>query len=63
MKLHNFEIIPAGRVMFIPAFLVLAVRGERAKVEQDTRLNLSTRNHLLGELRMLEDAFLVASEQ
>jgi hypothetical protein len=54
----NFEIIPAGRIMFVPAFVVRAVRQEEAKVAQDTRYNASTRRHLLGLLRMFEGAFL-----
>ena len=57
MKARDFDIIPAGRIMFIPSFVVLAVRREVAKVEQDTRLDRATRNHLLAELRMLEEAF------
>jgi hypothetical protein len=57
MKIHDFDIIPAGRIMFVPAFVVIAVRRELAKVEQDTRLDRATRNHLLAELRMLEEAF------
>jgi hypothetical protein len=54
---YNFEIIPAGRIMFVPAFVVRAARDESAKVAQDTRLSPSTRKHLLGELHMLEAAF------
>ncbi len=54
----RFEVIPAGRIMFIPAFVVRASRGEQAKVSQDTRLNTSTRNHLLAQLKALEAAFL-----
>lgn len=57
LEAHTFEVIPAGRIMFAPAFVVRAVREEQAKVAQDTRLNASTRHHLLGELRALEDAF------
>jgi hypothetical protein len=57
MATHAFEIIPAGRIMFVPAFIVRAAREEQAKVAQDTRLNASTRQHLLGELRLLETAF------
>jgi hypothetical protein len=57
MKRHDIDIIPAGRIMFIPAFVVLAARKELAKVEQDTRLDRSTRKHLLEELSMLEEAF------
>jgi hypothetical protein len=57
VKSHDFEVIPAGRVMFVPAFVVRAAREEQAKVAQDTRLSPSTRKHLLVELQMLEQAF------
>ena len=57
MKTHNFDVIPAGRIMFVPAFVVLAARKELVKVEQDTRLNRSTRKHLSDILRLLLDAF------
>jgi hypothetical protein len=57
MRSHDFDVIPAGRIMFIPAFVVLAAQKELAKVEQDTRLDRSTRRHLLNELRMLEAGF------
>ena len=53
----NFEVIPAGRIMFVPAFVVRAAREEQAKVAQDTRLNASTRQHLMGKLKALESAF------
>jgi len=57
MKTHDFEIIPAGRIMFVPAFVVRAAREEQVKVAQDTRLDPSTRKHLLAELKTLEEAF------
>ena len=57
MKTHDFEIIPAGRIMFVPAFVVRAVREEQAKVAQDTRLSPSTRKYLLNELVILEFEF------
>jgi hypothetical protein len=53
----NFEVIPQGRIMFIPAFVARAARAEQAKVAQDTRLNHSTRLHLLAEIKQLEHAF------
>jgi hypothetical protein len=62
MKSHDFDVIPAGRVMFVPAFIVLAANKELVKVEQDTRLNRSTRIHLLEELQMLGISFAVQSE-
>ena len=53
----HFEVIPAGRIMFVPAFVVRAAREEAAKRVQDTRFDPSTRKHLIAELKMLEDAF------
>jgi len=61
MNKSNFEVIPAGRIMFIPAFVVRAVRQEEAKASQDTRFNASTRKHLLYLLDLLEKAFETAS--
>ena len=58
MKTHDFDVIPAGRVMFVPAFVVLAVQKELVKVEQDTRLSRSTRKHLLEELQRLGVSFV-----
>jgi hypothetical protein len=57
IKTHNFVIIPAGRIMFVSAFVVRASLEEQAKVAQDTRFNISTRKHLLHILEMLEEAF------
>jgi hypothetical protein len=62
VRYSNFEVIPAGRIMFVPAFVVRASREEQAKIAQDTRLNHSTRKHVLQELKMLEDAFMSAEE-
>jgi hypothetical protein len=58
MENYCFEVVPAGRIMFIPAFVVLIVRQQAAKVAQDTRLSRSTRKNLLLELNMLGQAFL-----
>jgi hypothetical protein len=57
IKSYNFVIIPAGRIMFVPAFVVRAALEERAKIAQDTRFSHSTRSHLMAELQMLGDAF------
>ena len=58
LEIYPFDVIPLGRVMFVPAFIVLAVRAQGAKVAQDTRLNKSTRRHLLMILSKLEETFL-----
>jgi hypothetical protein len=57
MRTHDFEVIPAGRIMFVPAFVVRSARLEQVKVAQDTRLSPSTRKHLVAELKILESAF------
>jgi hypothetical protein len=57
LMLRTFEVIPAGRIMYVPALGVRAVQDEQAKVAQDTRLSSSTRDHLLEELEMLMRAF------
>jgi hypothetical protein len=53
----RFEVIPAGRIRFIPSFVTYAARSEQAQVSQDTRLNASTRKHLLSQLKALESTF------
>ncbi len=57
VKTHNFVVIPAGRIMFVPAFVVRAALEEQAKIAQDTRFSVSTRRHLLAELQSLGEAF------
>jgi hypothetical protein len=57
IETYNFTIIPAGRIMFVPAFVVRAALEEQAKVTQDTRFSHATRMHLMTELQMLGDAF------
>ncbi len=57
MRMYDFQIIPAGRTMFVPAFVVLAARREQDRLQQDARLSESTRMHILSELKALEHAF------
>ena len=57
MKTFDFQVIPAGRIMFVPALVVRACHLEFGKVAQDTRLSPSTRKHLLAELTTLQNAF------
>jgi hypothetical protein len=59
MELKNldFDVIPAGRVLFVPAFLVLAVSAEEIQVAHNSWMSASTRQHLLDELRSLKNAF------
>jgi hypothetical protein len=59
MELKNldFVVIPAGRVLFVPAFLVLAVSAEEIQVAHNNWMSTSTRQHLLAELKSLKKAF------
>jgi hypothetical protein len=57
MRLYEFEVIPKGRVLFVPAFVVLAARREQNRVAQEFHGSDSTRMHLLAELKALEQAF------
>lgn len=54
---HNFIVIPAGRIMFVPAFAVLAAREQQIKVAENLNLSFTTRKHLLAELHDFELAF------
>jgi hypothetical protein len=63
MKSRELVVIPAGRIMFVPGFVVLAAREEQVKVVQDAHLSRSTRNHLLKELQMLELSFYQQREK
>ncbi len=58
LRLHDFMVIPAGRILFSPAFVVQAAREEQLKVAQDTRLSPSTRKYLLVGLHEIELAFI-----
>ncbi len=57
LKDYEFEVIPPGRTMFVPAFVALAASREQERVEQQDSLSPSTRIHLLAELKSLEQAF------
>jgi hypothetical protein len=57
LRMVEFDVIPAGRIMFVPSFVARASRQEQIKVAQDTRLNMSTRKYLLISLEKLERAF------
>jgi hypothetical protein len=59
----NMQVIPFGRVMFLPAFVVLASRKEASLIARDPRLNSSTRRHLLSLMAIFEQAFLTKKEE
>lgn len=57
IRWREVEIIPSGRFLFVPAFVVLAARAEAARVTSDPGLSPATQAHLLGLLRALEEPF------
>jgi hypothetical protein len=57
IETYHFVVIPAGRIMFVPAFVVRSALEEQAKIAQDTRFSHSTRRHLMAELQTLGNAF------
>lgn len=57
MRWLDLEIVPPGRVMFVPAFVVLAAHHGAQNIRRDVKLNDSTREHVLGLLRDIQQAF------
>jgi len=57
VRLHDFPVIPGGRIPFDPALIEAAAREEQIKVSEDLQLSSATRLHLIAELRMIEKAF------
>lgn len=63
LRLYPVEVIPNGRIMFVPAFVVLAMRLMEEKINNDNCLNPSTRKHLLAQLKSIENVFWQRSYQ
>lgn len=59
MMVRDFVVIPRGRTLFIPAFVVLAIQSEKSRIATDSRLNATTRQHLIHELDAIERAFSI----
>lgn len=57
LRWREIEIIPPGRVMFMPAFVVLAAQRERERIAADRALSPATRAHLRSLIDELERAF------
>ncbi|MCX6027118.1 MAG: hypothetical protein NTY23_12840, partial [Chloroflexi bacterium] len=57
IRWRELEVIPRGRVPFLPAFVVIAARLESEKASRENGLTATTREHLLGQLRRLDLAF------
>ncbi len=54
---REVEVIPRGRIMFVPAFMVLAARREKEQVAAEAGLSEGTRRHLISLLEVLERQF------
>jgi hypothetical protein len=57
LRWREVVIIPRGRILFVPAFVVLAAEREIACVRQESGLIESTRQHLIQGLEQLAVAF------
>jgi hypothetical protein len=57
LRWRDFTVIPRGRILFVPAFVVLAVEREIERVRKDPQFTNSTRCHLIGLLDRLRQAF------
>jgi hypothetical protein len=57
LRHREIVVVPRGRVLFVPAFVVLACEREAAAVRRDPTLDGSTREHLAEALERLAAAF------
>jgi hypothetical protein len=57
IRWRDLEVIPRGRVLFVPAFVVIAARQEGERVSWEKAMTPTTREHLQAQLRRLELAF------
>jgi len=57
IRQREVEVIPRGRIMFVPAFVVLAARRERERVATEVGMSEGTRRHLIELLEVLEHEF------
>lgn len=53
----EFTITPKGRILFVPAFVVLAAEREIVRVRTQREFTETTRSQLLTELQLLAAAF------
>ena len=58
LRWRDFTVIPRGRILFVPAFVVIAAEREIERVRADHQYSESTRGHLVGLLEMLRQAFI-----
>lgn len=57
IKYLDLEVVPPGRIAFEEVFLIQAAQRAKQRVSKDPKLSLTTRQHLLEELKLLETSF------
>jgi len=57
LRWRDFTVIPRGRILFVPAFVVIAAEREIERVRLDRQFSESTREHLVDLLERLRQAF------
>lgn len=57
LRWRTFTVIPRGRILFVPAFVVVAAEREIERVRADRQYTPSTRDHLIALLDELMRAF------
>ena len=57
LRWRDFTVIPRGRILFVPAFVVIAAEREIERVRLDRQLSELTREHLVVLLGRLRQAF------
>lgn len=57
LRWRTFTVIPRGRILFVPAFVVVAVEREIDRVRADRQYTSTTRDHLIALLNELMRAF------
>ncbi len=58
LRWRDFTVIPPGRIMFVPAFVVIAAEREIGRVQADRQYTETTRRHLVEVLEILRRAFV-----
>jgi hypothetical protein len=57
MRQLEMEVTPRGRIMFVPAFVVVAARREIERIASEASMTEGTRRHLIELLGILEHEF------
>ena len=57
LRSYDFEVIPAGRILFEPYFVVQAAEEAKSRVSVERSYSESTKEHLLAELDLIQKSF------